>query len=87
MELTRGNDFSWYWTIALTLNPALRASVPLVVENLRGQLVTEEGFARVWDWLHLTREVASLSDAQWDEVCTAMAWIREEVGLPDEVDA
>lgn len=87
MELTRGNDFSWYWTIALTLNPALLASVPLVVENLRGQLVTEEGFARVWDWLHLTREVASLSDAQWDEVCTAMAWIREEVGLPDEVDA
>lgn len=24
-------------------------------------------------------------DSQWNDICTAMAWIREELGLPDEV--
>jgi len=26
------------------------------------------------------------SDEQWDEICTIMAWIREELGLPSEVE-
>jgi len=25
-------------------------------------------------------------DREWNEICTAMAWIREELGLPDEVE-
>lgn len=25
-------------------------------------------------------------DAQWDDICTAMAWISEEVGAPEKVD-
>lgn len=25
-------------------------------------------------------------DEQWDDICTAMAWIREELDLPDEVE-
>lgn len=25
-------------------------------------------------------------DEEWDDICTAMAWIRESLGLPDEVD-
>ena len=25
-------------------------------------------------------------DSEWNEICTSMMWIREELGLPDEVE-
>ena len=28
----------------------------------------------------------AMYDNEWNDICTAMAWIREELGLPDEVD-
>jgi hypothetical protein len=34
--------------------------------------------AVVWDTIH---QLEVVEDARWDEVCTAMAWIAEELGL------
>jgi hypothetical protein len=34
--------------------------------------------AVVWDTIHRLEVV---EDARWDEVCTAMAWIAEDLGL------
>jgi hypothetical protein len=46
----------------------------------------------IWEALHCHRENnipegKGANDEQWDEICTAMAWIREELGLPDETEA
>ena len=43
----------------------------------------------VWDALQSHRDVTipegkGDNDAQWDEICTAMAWIREELPCPNE---
>jgi hypothetical protein len=40
----------------------------------------------VWDALHSHRETCipegdPAYDAEWDEICTAMAWITEELGV------
>lgn len=45
----------------------------------------------VWDALHDYRENSIPEgyddyDEQWEELCSAMAWIREELGLPSEVE-
>ena len=50
--------------------------------DVKGQL------SLIWDWLHSYYEVVQeeglLNQEQlgmkWDEVCTAMAWIEEELG-------
>jgi hypothetical protein len=37
-------------------------------------------FSTVWDALHSYREdCIPTDDEQWDEICTAMAWIEEEI--------
>lgn len=45
----------------------------------------------VWDGLHAYREDLipegdESYDATWSDICTAMAWIREALGLPSEVE-
>lgn len=48
----------------------------------------------IWDALHQYREVWLTEGGQdifvnydeaWGDICTAMAWIREDLGLTDEV--
>lgn len=44
----------------------------------------------VWSGLHSHRETCipegdPTYDDEWSDICTAMAWIREALGLPDEV--
>ena len=48
----------------------------------------------IWDALHQYREVWLIEgeediftnyDEVWSDICTAMAWIREDLGLCDEV--
>ena len=51
----------------------------------------ESWLATVWEALGAYREDLipegeEMYDEQWDDICTAMAWIREELGLPDEVE-
>ncbi len=51
----------------------------------------EEALRWVWDALHAFREDCipesdPMYDDQWDDICTGMAWIREGLGLPDEVE-
>ena len=51
----------------------------------------ESWMETVWFALHNFREICIPEgeedcDEQWDEICTAMAWIREVLDLPDEVD-
>lgn len=45
----------------------------------------------IWDALQAHRETnipegVTEYDEQWDEICTAMAWIAEELGLPTGMD-
>ena len=40
----------------------------------------------IWHALHAYREdciAGSSYDAEWDDICTAMAWITEELGLKE----
>lgn len=42
----------------------------------------------IWDALEDFRDTCipegdPLNDARWDDICTAMAWIAEELGIPD----
>jgi hypothetical protein len=52
---------------------------------------SETWLETIWTVLHSHREtcipegVDTAYDEEWDEICTAMAWIREALGLPDEV--
>ena len=39
----------------------------------------------VWDALHRFHQgCISPDDEQWDDICTAMAWITEDIGLTKE---
>ena len=45
----------------------------------------------IWDALQEFRDVnipegPPHHDAQWDDICTAMAWISEELGVSDDND-
>lgn len=45
----------------------------------------------LWDALHVYRENCIPEgprsfDAEWDELCTAMAWLTEELGLTSAVE-
>ena len=45
----------------------------------------------VWDALHSHRETCipegdPAYDAEWDEICTAMAWITEGLGVEQDLD-
>ena len=49
--------------------------------------VLDSGWKR--SWLAVVWEALEEHDypeEQWDDICTAMAWIREELGLPSEVE-
>ena len=51
----------------------------------------ESWMESVWVALHGFREDCIPEgdedyDSEWNDICTAMAWIREELDLPDEVD-
>jgi len=51
----------------------------------------ESWLETVWDALGGYREDCipegeEMYDEEWDDICTAMAFIREELGLPDEVE-
>ncbi len=48
--------------------------------------------AAIWPALECYREACAPEgkpehDQEWDEICTAMAWIREALDLPEEVSA
>lgn len=50
----------------------------------------ESWLETIWQALHAYREDCipegeKFYDDEWSDICTAMAWIREEMGLPDEV--
>lgn len=51
---------------------------------------TEQSMEVVWavlqNW-HECKPVTEETQTQWDDICTAMAWIREGLGLPSEVEA
>ena len=45
----------------------------------------------IWEALHAFREDLipegdEMYDDQWDDICTAMAWIEERLGVPSDVD-
>ncbi len=46
----------------------------------------------IWNALESHRETCipegldKAYDEQWSDICTAMAWVREALGLPDEVE-
>ena len=45
-------------------------------------------FETVWDALHGFREdCISTDDEQWDDICTAMAWITEAITEKDDQPA
>lgn len=51
----------------------------------------ESWLSTIWDALEDYREKSIPEgevayDQQWDDICSAMAWIREELNLPDEVE-
>lgn len=50
---------------------------------------TEQSLEVVWavlqNW-HECKPVTEETQTQWDDICTAMAWIREGLGLPSEVE-
>jgi hypothetical protein len=51
----------------------------------------ESWMKTVWEALEeykescLKEETEEFAD-KWDDICTAMVWIREDLGLPDEVE-
>lgn len=52
---------------------------PLTYGNRESWLET------VWEALHAYREGdPGVTDETWDEICTAMAWVTEELGLDKE---
>lgn len=54
-------------------------SIPLTRDNQESHLATIwEALVALEDWL-----VAAdcLQASEWDDICTAMAWIREDLGL------
>ena len=44
----------------------------------------------IWEKLHCYQEdcisTSMHRDEEWDEICTAMAWIQEELGCEEEMD-
>jgi hypothetical protein len=51
----------------------------------------ETWLAAIWEALHSYRETTIPEgdqdhDHEWDEICTAMAWIAEELGVETPVD-
>ncbi len=49
----------------------------------------EQSLDVVWTVLqnwHECKPVTEETQTQWDDICTAMAWIREGLGLPGEVE-
>lgn len=52
---------------------------------------TESQLALIWDALHGFRETCIPEgdkdyDDQWDEICSAMAFIREDLGLDNKIE-
>ena len=39
-------------------------------------------FNTIWNALHK----GTYGDREWDDICTAMAWLKEVVEAPEEVD-
>jgi hypothetical protein len=59
-------------------------SIPLTRDNQESHLATIwEALVALEDWL-----VAAdcLQASEWDDICTAMAWIREDLGLCSELE-
>ena len=57
-------------------------TTPLTRGNKEGILQT------VWDALEVAYDnyyQENSDEETWDEICTAMAWIREDLGLSNEV--
>jgi len=51
---------------------------------------SEQALEVIWavlqNW-HECKPVTEESQTQWDDICTAMAWIREATNLPSEIEA
>jgi len=53
----------------------------------------ESWLETIWNALHSHREtcipegVDPAYDDEWSDICSAMAWVREVLGLPPEVEA
>ena len=64
------------------------------LDQARGKLTNfdvEASLEVVWAALQGFREDCipageEMYDEQWDDICTAMAWIREYLGLPSEAE-
>jgi hypothetical protein len=52
-------------------------SIPLTRDNQESHLAT------IWEALVALEDAVATPEpfAQWDDICTAMAWIREDLGL------
>ena len=60
----------------------------IITEPLTGGDTTE-ALRVIWQALHCFREdcigeATANNDEQWDEVCTAMAWIEEDINAPEK---
>lgn len=45
----------------------------------------ENGISETTEWGN-DSETAIANDKEWDEICTVMAWVEEDLNLVDEVD-
>ena len=48
---------------------------------------TESWLEVIWDALHAHQDSQHIIEEDWDDICTAMAWIRESLGLPSQTEA
>ena len=57
-------------------------SIPLTRDNQESHLAT------IWEALVALEDAVATPEpfAQWDDICTAMAWIREDLGLCSELE-
>lgn len=46
----------------------------------------QEGWlALIWGYIYTVEDLRPVKDDDHDEICTVMAWLREDLGLGDEV--
>jgi hypothetical protein len=41
----------------------------------------------IWEALWAAQDREAYTAAQWDDICTAMAWMTEAAGIEEEADA
>ncbi len=61
----------------------LEEKTEVIGENLSNFSESRSAQA-VWDALHRAEENGLLNETEWDNICTAMAWITEDLGVKNE---